>query len=598
MAETIRDEADLLTRLGDAQAAYSTNRERIRDIIVSAPSLAYPILPAEVGLVTLANARYPYGVFERFGATGGADDTTAVKNALLYGGPVTGAVPGRVYSANISELTMPVAKTFLHHVTLQQLTHGVAGTVEFLKILGADCIVEDVEIIGNRATDTGTVILLSTRSALRPKIRRVRLTNASYDGLFLGGTGGPGTETIDALVEDVETYNCARNGIAVTGAIGFQIIRPIARNTNGLAPGAGILCERSGTAVVENGLIDRPVTSGNAGSGVQLAGPAVSNVHTRTIDADGDSTGFEASGVVDCTLDGGVIRNCPTKGGYVHDAGGIGPRNVKVRGVHFKANFRNYEAEEIATALGADCELTDCLLEDATEKNVRINVTSLFGYHRNISRNAGTIGADFNKGLGTACRPHITDSVFEDNDEQGLRLQAAVDFQIEGGSVKGNGKATDNTYAQIQISGSGAAPSSGKIRDVTGRLGVNANSPSYALATSLDTTVDVQGCDFAGGGETADTNFLGTVTGFERKGSTTYNPPSLNTATEVITTITVTGAKLGDFIEVTFSLDLQGIVLSWTHTPAGTINVKFRNDTGGTINLAEGQLRHVVRSAA
>ena len=78
-------------------------------------------------------------------------------------------------------------------------------------------------------------------------------------------------------------------------------------------------------------------------------------------------------------------------------------------------------------------------------------------------------------------------------------------------------------------------------------------------------------------------------------GSATFNPASLLTTTGETTTVTVTGALLGDFAEASFSLDLQGLVLTAWVSAADTVSVRFQNGTAGTINLAEGTLKARVK---
>lgn len=80
-------------------------------------------------------------------------------------------------------------------------------------------------------------------------------------------------------------------------------------------------------------------------------------------------------------------------------------------------------------------------------------------------------------------------------------------------------------------------------------------------------------------------------------GSVTYNPPSLVDGEGVTTTVTVTGAALGDFAIPSFSLDLQGILLTAYVSAADTVSCRFQNETTGTINLASGTLRAWVRVA-
>lgn len=82
-------------------------------------------------------------------------------------------------------------------------------------------------------------------------------------------------------------------------------------------------------------------------------------------------------------------------------------------------------------------------------------------------------------------------------------------------------------------------------------------------------------------------------------GSATYDPPSMATLTGATTTVTVTGAALGDMvIAVSFSLDLQGISVTAYVSAANTVAVRFFNGTAGTIDLASGTLRVRVSPAA
>ena len=78
-------------------------------------------------------------------------------------------------------------------------------------------------------------------------------------------------------------------------------------------------------------------------------------------------------------------------------------------------------------------------------------------------------------------------------------------------------------------------------------------------------------------------------------GSKTYDPGSLADGAGETTTVTVTGAALGDFALASFSLDLQGIILSAWVSAADTVSVRFQNESGDTLDLASGTLRAWVR---
>lgn len=77
-------------------------------------------------------------------------------------------------------------------------------------------------------------------------------------------------------------------------------------------------------------------------------------------------------------------------------------------------------------------------------------------------------------------------------------------------------------------------------------------------------------------------------------GSAVFDPSNLADGAGETTTVTVTGAVLGDFALASFSLDLQGIgVTAWV-SAADTVSVRLQNETGGALNLAQGTLRALV----
>jgi hypothetical protein len=78
-------------------------------------------------------------------------------------------------------------------------------------------------------------------------------------------------------------------------------------------------------------------------------------------------------------------------------------------------------------------------------------------------------------------------------------------------------------------------------------------------------------------------------------GSATYNPASLADGAGATTTVTVSNAQLGDIAEASFSLDLQGILLTAWVSAADTVSVRFQNETAGVIDLGSGAIRAAVR---
>lgn len=74
-------------------------------------------------------------------------------------------------------------------------------------------------------------------------------------------------------------------------------------------------------------------------------------------------------------------------------------------------------------------------------------------------------------------------------------------------------------------------------------------------------------------------------------GSATFNPSSLDDGVGETTTVTVTGAALGDFALASFSVALAGITVTAWVSATNTVSVRFQNESGGTLNLASGTLR-------
>ncbi len=74
-------------------------------------------------------------------------------------------------------------------------------------------------------------------------------------------------------------------------------------------------------------------------------------------------------------------------------------------------------------------------------------------------------------------------------------------------------------------------------------------------------------------------------------GSVAYDPPNLIDTAGTTTTVTVTGAALGNFAEASFSLDLEGIMLTAWVSAANTVSVRLQNEAGaGPIDLGPGTL--------
>jgi hypothetical protein len=82
-----------------------------------------------------------------------------------------------------------------------------------------------------------------------------------------------------------------------------------------------------------------------------------------------------------------------------------------------------------------------------------------------------------------------------------------------------------------------------------------------------------------------------------RPGTATYDPASLADGAGATTTVTVTGAALGDYVDVSFSQALAGVLLTGWVSATDTVSVRFQNESGGVVDLASGTISARVRRA-
>lgn len=74
-------------------------------------------------------------------------------------------------------------------------------------------------------------------------------------------------------------------------------------------------------------------------------------------------------------------------------------------------------------------------------------------------------------------------------------------------------------------------------------------------------------------------------------GSVAYDPPALVDGAGTSTTVTVSGAVLGDFAVASFNPSVAGLTVTADVTAADTVTVRLQNESGGALDLAAGTLR-------
>lgn len=287
------------------------------------------------------------------------------------------------------------------------------------------------------------------------------------------------------------------------------------------------------------------------------------------------------------------------------------------------------------------CEIDRCLIEFQRHSNIWLGNTN--------AMNLGELGGFTNRISITRCQLNSAGSVsmggynilddggyahaYRDNNFNGayqyhVRVAGVTGLIIEGGeweaAIEGCVLITNSSLGAVGASEAVGAPGSASFRTP---YFLCPNLKPAIMILSCD-HVEMSGCTFSGTGSAviAAVQGMNNVNKLTESGSTwdesgllfdtvgdpvsrirsessiavgqaTYDPPSLATgAIGAETTVTVTGAALGDFVEnISFSLDTQGVELLARVSAANTVAVIPRNPTAGTIDLASGTLRVHVR---
>ena len=102
-----------------------------------------------------------------------------------------------------------------------------------------------------------------------------------------------------------------------------------------------------------------------------------------------------------------------------------------------------------------------------------------------------------------------------------------------------------------------------------------------------------------GGGTLASTQVgIHTFAVGQLKTTGTWDPASVASGSTVTTTLTVSGASLGDFTLASFSLSLQGMQLTSYVSSSNTVTAVLSNLTGSAVDLSSGTLSVIVLKSA
>lgn len=194
-----------------------------------------------------------------------------------------------------------------------------------------------------------------------------------------------------------------------------------------------------------------------------------------------------------------------------------------------------------------------------------------FGYALKATAGAGSVGG----GITLICGKHFG---------IGETLKLSARYRMSGVRAAGTSR------FQIQKNGANlinfAIPDSTTYTTYSLHTGVSVPTTGFVLGDTLTFNVYNNGSDvdlFVAAATIEVCPYL--------QDSGTWNPALVAAgAISATTTVTVAGAALGDFVEPSFSLDLQGLDLRGYVSAANTVTCYLKNDTGAGIDLASGTL--------
>ncbi|NLR67132.1 hypothetical protein HGH92_22680 [Chitinophaga varians] len=144
---------------------------------------------------------------------------------------------------------------------------------------------------------------IAIRASKNVNVYAPQVSNCWGDGIYVGGLKG-------VTSSGVNIYNAwlnfnRRNGMSISSVDGLKLIKPVIANTYGQAPMCGIDIEpNNNTDVVNNVMMDSPVTLNNAKHGINISlfrligsSPKDVNVTIRNHQDDGSAVAFAMGGL-------------------------------------------------------------------------------------------------------------------------------------------------------------------------------------------------------------------------------------------------------------------------------------------------------------
>ena len=92
--------------------------------------------------------------------------------------------------------------------------------------------------------------------------------------------------------------------------------------------------------------------------------------------------------------------------------------------------------------------------------------------------------------------------------------------------------------------------------------------------------------------------YLESVPSIAISASSTYDPPAIAAGDTILQNFAITGAQVGDFVQVSFSQALAGCLMQGQITAVNTLTLTIHNPGAGSVNIVSGTLKvRLTRSA-
>lgn len=527
---------------------------------------------------------------------------------------ITGAAPGITYpysptSGTILDLraSSGVAKIdtrgrgFLKidHVTL---TDSTGSSVPFIQTTNTTLHIENVQFEGLESAGTNGI-------------------NSVIDAIILGGTTGTSDGSATAIfqgygtiIRDCNFRNIRRVAYIRAGCNSILFEGNAISNSCGsnLTNGAAIEIDGTGSDARGNVIIGNVIQMDNYVYGVKIT-KGQNNIIAYNSFWD---PGSNVLGYLLCdlytdgnTLVDGYNNPCANVGfSYFSEVSGVSGKNSRMTGAYG-------ETSTLASGLnvkgisqfGDGGTVTNTIL-GIFKTGVPDTLNDLNGIYTRISANTAfasrnAIGANINarytanSGIAVSVEGLLATAANNGNGTVTNVHGLQSNFQNSSGGTISNGYA--GRFAAIN-SGAGTVTQAVGIRiDSASNSGGGTVGTNYGLLVKDQSGVGTTNYNLYSEGANSANYFQGTVvigggTVIKKhlSGTTTWDPANIVNGGITSTTVTVTGAAIGDTVSVGFSVAVPaGALLVGAVTATNTVTVTLFNQTGSSLDLASGTLR-------